>query len=551
VRLIKSKSKSDTRISFNERMIEKSVLGSRVFEDSEKMLKDAIGFYSPRYSYDKLLRIYKSSSAIKPNVDIYKTNIEGLGFSIVASMDLDYEEVIEVVRDELGYRGGKEIVDEELEAHVSLLERQQRREKIKARRIADSLVGDESFTDMRKKTREDMEVLGNGFWQMVRNKVGNLERWYHYPAYNVRLMPIINEVVEINIKKERRIGTLKLVKEKKMFRSFYDLSNRMYFKEYRDPRVMSRLTGKLFKNNKAFLKAIKNNKLPKDDKPASELKHFAEYFPDNNPNGMPRFLYALPQVLGKRASAEVNKEFFENKVLPALAIIVNNGELSDDSIDRIEEYLEEKIKGIDNYHAALILEATPSAGTLLDNTPKATLDIKQIQQPKDAQFRGYEDDCSKTVDSIYRTPMLLKGGVEKITRDTAETIIRYVEDQVFSPERETRDFFINSVLRNEFAISLAKFVTNSSITKDSKKISDMLATLVDASIILPSEARKIATDIFNKPFKTLDDKAWTRIPPKMIQYLINYQKNQEATLDDIDKTLENVDGDFKERDINE
>jgi capsid portal protein len=67
-------------------------------------------------------------------------------------------------------------------------------------------------------------------------------------------------------------------------------------------------------------------------------------------------------VLGSRQMEEVNYLYFENKSVPPLALLVSGGRLADASVPRIQRFIEENIKGKNNFHSILILEAEGADG---------------------------------------------------------------------------------------------------------------------------------------------------------------------------------------------
>jgi hypothetical protein len=75
-------------------------------------------------------------------------------------------------------------------------------------------------------------------------------------------------------------------------------SERVYFKSFGDPRVMSRSTGCVFPDT-ASLRAAQAG-----DGPATEMLHFAIHSP-RSPYGVPRWVGTLLSVLGSRQMEEV------------------------------------------------------------------------------------------------------------------------------------------------------------------------------------------------------------------------------------------------------
>ena len=56
---------------------------------------------------------------------------------------------------------------------------------------------DHSFVDLRRRTRQDLEVTGNAFWEVLRDGKGDLARLVYVPSYTVRLLPLDREAVDV------------------------------------------------------------------------------------------------------------------------------------------------------------------------------------------------------------------------------------------------------------------------------------------------------------------------------------------------------------------
>ena len=51
--------------------------------------------------------------------------------------------------------------------------------------------------DLRRRLRQDLEVTGNAFWELLRDGRGEIARLVYVPSYSVRLMPLDTEPVEV------------------------------------------------------------------------------------------------------------------------------------------------------------------------------------------------------------------------------------------------------------------------------------------------------------------------------------------------------------------
>ncbi len=112
---------------------------------------------------------------------------------------------------------------------------------------------------------------------------------------------------------------------------------------------------------------------------------------------------------------------------------------------RIERFIEENLKGKANFHKILILEAD-GAGTGDGGRAKIELRPLTDAQQQDALFQVYDERNIDKVGSAFRLPRLLRGESKDFNRATAESALRFAEDQVFQPERDEFDFLINRKL---------------------------------------------------------------------------------------------------------
>jgi hypothetical protein len=139
---------------------------------------------------------------------------------------------------------------------------------------------------------------------------------------------------------------------------------------------------------------------------------------------------------GRKRPGVTRHLYFENKSVPPLALLVSGGRLSEASVPRIERFIEENLKGKTNFHKVLILEA--EAGSGAGDNARAKIELKPLTeaQQQDALFQVYDERNIDKVGSAFRLPKLLRGESKDFNRATAESALRFAEDQVFQPERD-------------------------------------------------------------------------------------------------------------------
>jgi len=458
--------------------------------------------------------LFEHSNALRQNVDAYGTNIDGFGHRLEPAIDFDADdadrrvaECIYLERLAEAPEGAAAQVQEPTDDEVKT----RRRELVQLARVERSRLGtffegccfDHSLVELRRRTRQDLEVTGNAYWEVLRNARGEIARLVHVPAYTMRLLPLDPSPVEVEEAVRVSPVTLERVKSRQRLRRFVQVQygQRTFFKSLGDPRVMSRVTGQVATSVEA---------LPSNDGSASEILHFSIHSP-RSPYGVPRWIGAMLAVLGSRQAEEVNYLYFENKSVPPLALLVSGGRLSEASVPRIERFIEENLKGKKNFHKVLILEA--EGGSTATDAARTKIELRPLTeaQQQDALFSAYDERNMDKVGQTFRMPQLLRGDSRSFNRSVAEAMLRFAEDQVFQPERDEFDHVINRKLLGDMGIRFWRFRSQTPATRDPERMTDMVEKLVRVGVLTPEEGRLLASDIFNREFAKLGAD-WTKRP---------------------------------------
>ena len=479
----------------------------------------AAGAIEPPYDPEALCLLMEHSNSLRQNVDAYATNIDGFGHRLEPAIDFDADDADQRVGDtiylerlaardkgDLPNESELEPTDDEVAGRKRELQQLARIERARLESFFDFCCFDHSFVDLRRRTRQDLEVTGNAFWEVLRDGRGDIARLVYVPSYSVRLLPLDTAPVEVEDRVRISPVTFEKVSARRRLRRYLQIqgAERVYFKSLGDPRVVSRKTGRVFENIEALLDANP------DDGPASELIHYAVHSP-RSPYGVPRWVGTLLAVLGSRQMEEVNFLYFENKSVPPLALLVSGGRLSEASVPRIERFIEENLKGKTNFHKVLILEA--EAGSGAGDNARAKIELKPLTdaQQQDALFQVYDERNIDKVGSAFRLPKLLRGESKDFNRATAESALRFAEDQVFQPERDEFDFLMNRRLLADMGIRFWRFRSQTPVTRDPERMTTMVEKLVRVGVLTPEEGRFLAGDIFNREFRKIGDD-WTKRP---------------------------------------
>ncbi|MFI5300994.1 MAG: phage portal protein, partial [Polyangiales bacterium] len=401
------------------------------------------GALDPPYDPEALCVLFEHSNSLRQNVDAYATNIDGFGHRLEPAIDFDADDADRRVgeciylerlaardRGELGVDVVAEPTPDEVKLRRLELVQLARAERARLTTFFESCSYEHSFVELRRRTRQDLEVTGNAYWEVIRNARGEIARLFYVPSYTMRLLPLDRDPIDVEEWVRVSPVTLERVTTRQRVRRYLQVqyAQRTYFKAFGDRRVVSRSTGEEFDSIEA-LRAGRPH-----DGPATEILHFAIPSP-RSPYGIPRWIGTLLAVLGSRQMEEVNFAYFSNKSVPPLALLVSGGKLSEASIPRIERFIEENIKGKDNFHKILILEAEGGGSAAVNDAARARIELRPLTeaQQHDALFARYDEANIDKVGSAFRLPRLLRGDSRDFNRSVAEAQLRFAEDQVFQP----------------------------------------------------------------------------------------------------------------------
>jgi len=308
----------------------------------------------------------------------------------------------------------------------------------------------------------DFEALGNGYFEVVRNRYGGgpPRSIYHIPAVTMRVR-----------------------RDKKGFIQRRGIKS-VYFRPFgTDP------TGP-----HAFDPRDKG-KPPGRRRLLHEVIHLKNYHPRSSYYGLPDFLPALRALVGNKMAGDFNIQFFENNAVPQYAIIVKGGELAKGTRKRIEEYFREHIKG--QAHKTLILEVSQDEGE------KVEIEIKPLAvEIRDSSFRMFRTDNAEEIRVAHGVPGRLvglteKGGLGGAGEGTSQQeIFKY---HVIEPKQTRLEYRINNFLvKRGFGIDDWELRFKEIDVTDESKLAEIVNKLVRLGVLTINEAHREMTQ---KPLK--------------------------------------------------
>lgn len=440
-----------------------------------------------------LISLPNMSSTLGPCIDTMVTNCELTGFSLI------YE--------------GKEGKQSSAPAVA---------EKERIMSLLNYPNPDEPFILLREKLRKDYESVGWAALEVTRGEDGNINAFYHVPAYSLRMTAKDSD--HTLIKAYRYVGeSLKTYPARKRFRRWVqriDSRKLIYFKEFGDPRPILHRDGSIGK------------KTDKKDDLATELIVFSQFTP-GYPYGLPRYINQIPAILGSREAELTNLHFFKDNAIPAMAILVSGGYLTDETMKNLTERFRAN-RGRKSFNKVLIVEAqvddeTRDSTDGPPETPKLEFKTLSHDRQQDALFLEYEKSNADKIRSAFRLPPIFIGLTSDYTRATATASLELAENQVFAPERAKFDAIFNNtiLLYDNKPPKFWKMRSNGGKVVGASSISETLMRLEKVGAITPNIAIAMARSFLNIDIEQIG-KSWGDMPFEFSKALL---KNGNMDLD--------------------
>jgi len=487
---------------------------------------------NPPLPLQTLVSAFEESNSLRQNVDAMQTNVDGFGHTFVPVIPLKAVAFKESLRD-LMEEDGDEISEEALDARSKEVMREAAAERRRLKRFFD-YAADESFIEFRRNSREDLEVLGNWSWEVLRDKNNKVRHLVRVPFFTIRLTKR-GEAIPVTVKRKVHEFKYEEFETTKRFRRFVQQVGNtiIWFKEFGDPRVMSKKSGRYYRDIDTFKAETEND--PKDGE-ASEILHYRIHAV-RGAYRQPRWIGNLTSVLGSRQAEEVNLFYFKNKAIPPMIIFVENGRLGDGAVERLADFMEQVKGDTEKFWKVAILEGESSEdarrrGVSWTGQPRFKIERLSSEQLKDALFQEYDERNRDKVGESFRIPRLLRGDSRDFNRATALTAKSITEEQVFEPERDRFDSWLNRKLGPELDMKYWLFKSRSPIVRDPKSLSEMVRDLVKVGVLTPNEGRQLSGDIFNTEFEPIEEK-WANRP-----LVLTISTGAQAAIDEPGKILD-------------
>ena len=215
-------------------------------ESDEDRIFSERGALTPPYPPDVLCQLLEHSCALRQNIDAYVTNIDGFGWRPEPVIDLDASDAdqrianavaLDKVGDTMLSMGEDVPLDalpnfdnlvsaDQIESIKNSLRVMMRVEKSALENFFDFCCPESSFVALRRITRQDLEVLGNAYWEVIRNGKGQVAQFNYVPGFTVRLMPLDKRYTDVEVKVKSTDLKYERVSIRKRFRRFVQVFER-------------------------------------------------------------------------------------------------------------------------------------------------------------------------------------------------------------------------------------------------------------------------------------------------------------------------------------
>jgi len=434
---------------------------------------------APPWNLNELKQISEYSSILEQCIDAYRTNIVGFGIESMHKLDVNSDEIEEAVK------------------------KQAEEEYTRLDEFIRYLNMDESPELVLGYVVEDREKTGNGYIEVIRDGVDIPVGIEYVDAQYMRVCKkTVPEEVAYTILEN---GKEKKVTRWKRFRRYVQMvdNQKVFFKEYGDPRIMNLRTGKFDENTPDNLRA-------------TEIFHFKI---GSGTYGKPRWLGNLISVYGARKAEELNFRYFsDGRHIPA-AITVSNGQLDEKSYEALQSYMND-LSGSDNAHKFLLLEVEGDNADDNDlgegKKASAKVEIKSLAEilQQDALFLEYDEKTRMKIRSSFRLPPLYTGEAQEFSRATADTARKVTEEQVFQPERKTLARILNTLFLEPLEFKYVKLTVKDANFHDPMEIAKVLGPFIQGGAVAPNDLRPLLEKVLGKRLDLFSDEY--NIPIQML-----------------------------------
>ena len=225
-------------------------------------------------------------------------------------------------------------------------------------------------------------------------------------------------------------------------------------------------------------------------------------------------------MLGRRSAGYINWDLFESQGIPPMAVMVSNGQLTDESMTELKQIIL-GLRGERNWNRVLLLESE-AGGLGLEEKGGAKVELKSLTdyRKEDMMFGEYGASTEKNIRHRFRFPPLYVGSTETFTLATSKAAKSVGEEQVFIPERGAFDEIINNrIMKPELKVDLWSFTSKGPRIVGSEEVAKGVETFAKSGAFSVNHAIDMANESFGMSMSKYD-KIWANYPLPLVIKLL-------------------------------
>jgi len=170
--------------------------------------------------------------------------------------------------------------------------------------------------------------------------------------------------------------------------------------------------------------------------------------------------------------------------------------VTDGSIQRLNEFFEERVQGKKNYASLVLIEGEP-VGEGMKDPAAMKMELKPLteHQHSDALFKEYIQMNNDMIRRAFRLPPIFVGRAEDYNRAVAEASRKLAEEQIFGPERDMIDRIFSNTIIARLGLASVLFQSNKPNVTDNYELTQLLATAERSGGLTPRTSTRIVEDV--------------------------------------------------------
>lgn len=302
-----------------------------------------------------------------------------------------------------------------------------------------------SFVSIRRKLRRELESIGWGFLEILRNAAGDIVGLRNVISHTFRLVRLdMPTMVTKEIMRDGALVNMEIAERERRFVQRIG-TQLYYFREFGSSRNIDKFTGE-WETPGALIPLQRQG---------SELLFFTVNDDVETAYGVPRWINQLPAILGSRKAEEQNLEFFDAGGVPPAIVFVQGGVLAGDMSQQLKLLLSGQTRS--RNRVAVVEAQSTSGSTDTAGNVRVTVERFGAESVQDSLYQAYDSASADKVRTGFRIPPLFLGKADDYNFATALTAYMTAEAQVFQPERTEFDEIINKTILKAMEIKTVKF----------------------------------------------------------------------------------------------